>query len=157
NKLGLAMADLDRVIAIDQDDAVAIVLRGTVFDRMHERPRAVADFDRGIAIYDEWIYVNPVIRAEFFTQRAGAYAAKGDRDRAIADFDQALAISPGKTVVLNNRGLAYNAKGDHDRAILDFDRAIAINPAYAAAFNNRGVAYNAKRDRDRAIADFDEA
>jgi hypothetical protein len=61
---------------------------------MQQHDRAVANFDRAIAICDDLLnlYSVPTVRVELLTQRGDAYNLKGDRDRAIADYDD-----PGKT------------------------------------------------------------
>ncbi|MGH6854589.1 MAG: tetratricopeptide repeat protein [Aestuariivirga sp.] len=163
--------------------ATAYNNRGFAYYDKGEYDRAIADFDkaialnpkyakpynnRGFAYYDKGEYGRAIADfdkaialnlkyAKPYYNRGLAYYDKGEYARAIADYDKAIALNPKYAKPYYNRGLAYYDKGEYDRAIADYDRAIALNPKYAKAYNNRGIAYSSKGEYDRAIADYDKA
>ena len=123
--------------------------RGNAYSLKEAYDRAIADFDKAIAL-------NPQAAAAY-RHRGLAYLAKRNHGHAIADFDKAIALNPQATAAYSDRGLAYLAKRNHGHAIADCDKAIALNPQDAAAYSVRGVAYWVKGSHGRAIADFDKA
>jgi tetratricopeptide (TPR) repeat protein len=131
------------------ETAEAYFQRGVANFNLSDLDRAIADFDKAIAL-------NPNL-AEAYYNRGTAYGRKGDLEQAIADLDKAIALKPDLAEAYNNRGIAYNNKGQFDRAIADYDKAIALKPDYAEPYYNRGNAYYYKGDFDRAIADYNKA
>jgi tetratricopeptide (TPR) repeat protein/S1-C subfamily serine protease len=117
---------------------------------------ALKDYSKAIADYDKAIAINPEL-AEAYSNRGVAYAGLKDYSKAIADYDKAIAINPELAEAYYNRGVAYGALKDYSKAIADYDKAIAINPEYAEAYSNRGNAYYALKDYSKAIADYDKA
>src|SRR5262252_5140913 len=57
------------------------------------------------------------------SNRAEAYAFKGDIDRAISDYTKAIVLDPNYAPAYNGRGRAYVSKGDYVRAVDDVTRA----------------------------------
>lgn len=146
--------DYDRALA-DYDRAIALNPEyADAYDNRGIAYRRKGDYDRAIADHDRAVALNPN-GADYYYNRGIAYADKGDYDRAIADYDRAIALNPEDAFAHNNRGIAHKRKGEFDRAIEDFDRAIALNPEHASAYHNRGNFYYDKGDYDRAIADYD--
>jgi len=98
-----------------------------------------------------------ISRAHAFSNRGGAYQAKGELDRAIADYNQAIEIDPKFALAYIGRGDAYKDRGELDRAIADYNRALELDPKDADAYAGRGVTYEAKGDMDRAIVYYNRA
>jgi tetratricopeptide (TPR) repeat protein len=141
-----AIADYDRAIELDSDDAAAYYNRGiTHYDR--------GDLDEAIADYDRAIELDPDYAAAY-NNRGIARKAQGDLEGAIADYDRAIELDPDDAVAYYNRGIARKAQGDLEGAITDYYRAIELDSDYAAAYNNRGNARYAQGDLEGAIADF---
>ena len=139
-----AIADFDKAIRLDPNNAEFYYKRGTAFINK-------GDYDRAIADYDQAIRLKPTTSA--YGSRALAYSSKGEYDRAIADCDQALKLDPNNDTAYNNRAFASIKKGDYDRALADLDQ----DQAYSARlYKNRGDTYRGK-GIDRALADLDRA
>jgi tetratricopeptide (TPR) repeat protein len=148
--------ELDRAIA-DYDKAIALDAKyALAYNGRGNAYRARGDNDRAIADYGKAIELNPEL-AVAFSNRGDAYRNKGDFDRAIADYDQAIRLNPKNANAYSGRGSAYRAKGDDDRAKADYDQAIHVNPKSAFAYYSRGNANRARHELDRAIADYQQA
>jgi len=144
-----AIADFDRAIELNPDDADAYNYRGGVKFIQGDYHGAIADFDKAIKLDPD--------NTKAYTFRGGAKGDLGDHDGSIADFDRAIELTPDDAEAYYNRGNAKSELGDHKGAITDFDRAIELTPDYANAYYNRG---NAKRDLvdlRGAIADYSRA
>jgi tetratricopeptide (TPR) repeat protein len=144
-----AIADLDRAIQLDPNDAEAYNTRGNVWDDMGDADRALADYEQAIRIDPN----NP----STFRDRAILWRHKGELDRALVDFDRAIRLSFSDAQVYSDRGLLWYEKGHHDRAIADFRRAAKIDPDFAIAYINRGVIVHHGREIDHASPDLDQA
>lgn len=129
----------------ENDKPAAYNNRGGAYVLKGEIGRAIADFDRAIALNPEF--------ADAYHNRGFVYREKGEAGRAIADYDRAIALNPKDAKAYNNRGIAYDDKGEYDRAIADYNRAIALKPKDAKAYSNRAGAYEAKGDFEKAAAD----
>ncbi len=103
--------------------------------------------------------VTPENAAIALTNRALAYAKRGELDRAISDYSEAVDLDLGYARGWMNRGVAYakRAATDLDNAIFDYTNAINLDPDNADAYYNRGNAYADKKEYDKAIADYDMA
>ena len=144
-----AIADYDRAIALNPNDAAAYDSRGVAKTHKGDYDGAIADSSRAIAL-------DPNDAAAYYN-RGIVKAHKGDYDGTIADCSRAIALDPNNAAPYDNRGFAKLNKGDYDGAIDDCSCAIAIDPNYAAAYNNRGTAKARKGDYDSAIDDYDRA
>lgn len=123
--------------------------RGSLYNDKGEYDRAIADFDRALALDPNYYLA--------YGNRGVANQKKGDFHGAIADFNKTIELNPGDAVAHGNRSVAFSSIGDFNRAIADLDTAIKLNPDYVAAYSSRGNAYREKDEIDRAIADFDKA
>jgi hypothetical protein len=123
--------------------------RGRAFEKMGRIDRALADYDRAIALAP--------FDSEVHDVRGQALHKMGWIDRAIADYDSAIALNPSDFKAYNNRGLAFDKMGQINRAIADYDSAIALNQDDAHVFINRGFAYFKIGQVGLAIADMKKA
>lgn len=127
-----AIADYDRAIALDPQNAGAYKGRGDVYDNLEDYPRAIEDYDQAIGLTRE--------EADIYCNRGAAYSHLGNYQRAIADYDRAIELDPQYAMAYNDRGNARVSLKEYERAIQDYDRAIELDPSYAEAYSNRGLA-----------------
>ena len=95
--------------------AAAYNNRGTVYDAKGEHFRAIADFDKAIAL-------NPKF-AIAYHNRGLTYAHKGEHDRAIRDYSRYFELGGNEAVAYRHRAEAYEKLGDKARADADYDKA----------------------------------
>jgi len=144
-----AIADFDRVLAMDPKQVVALNNRGMA--RM-----AKGDMEGAIADFNQVISLNPTF-AEAYDSRGDAKTAQKDIEGAIADYSQAINLNPKLADAFYKRGTSRTIKGDYEGAIADFTQDITLDPTNAKAFSNRGYVRKAQKDLDGAIADFTQA
>jgi Trypsin-like peptidase domain/TPR repeat/Tetratricopeptide repeat len=140
-----ALADLNRIIALNPRDAEAYVRRGATYVGLKNYRKAEADYDKAIEIDPEYRYAY-FIRGAFYT-------GLEDYSRAVANFTKAIFISPLYPEVFYSRGNAFMQLKQYTRAILDYDRAISDNPDYADAYFMRGLTYWLRGDKQQGIQD----
>jgi tetratricopeptide (TPR) repeat protein len=136
-------------IAKRPNNAKAYYTRGCCL-ALAGRPReAVLDFDRAIAIWDDY--------AGAYLNRGTAYMDLGQYDRAVSDLGRAIDLSPDAALAFYNRGRALGFLGRPLEAIRDFDEAVKLRADYAGAYGNRGAAYMTLGQYDRAMSDLGRA
>ena len=145
----LAIADYNKTIALNPDEAQAYHSRGYTYYVKGAYDLAIADYNKTIAL-------NPD-EAQAYYNRGNAYYFKGAYDLAIADYNKTIALNPDEAQAYYNRGNAYYFKGAYDLAIADYNNAIILNPRFAQAYHSRGNAYYVKGAYDLAIADYNNA
>jgi tetratricopeptide (TPR) repeat protein len=165
----LALADLDRAIALREGDPLIFNARAIATLGNGEPDRAMRD-------YDEAVRLDPML-ARALVNRGLLFVRKGDMDRAIEDYNAAHRADPtyeparllvetarlmkrgGRTatVELVRRAGAYTRSGDFARAIEDYDEAIAANPNLGAAYAGRAVALRGLGRLDLAQKDDEQA
>jgi hypothetical protein len=123
--------------------------RGQALEKTGQIDRAIADYDKAIALAPS--------DYEVYDIRGQAFHKMGQLERAIADYSSAIALNPSDSGAYNNRGLAFDKMGQLNRAIMDYDSAIALNPSDAHVFINRGFAYFKAGQVEFAIADMKKA
>jgi tetratricopeptide (TPR) repeat protein len=123
--------------------------RGQALEKTGQIDRAIADYDKAIALAPS--------DYEVYDIRGQAFHKMGQLERAIADYSSAIALNPSDSGAYNNRGLAFDKMGQLNRAIMDYDSAIALNPSDAHVFINRGFAYFKAGQVEFSIADMKKA
>lgn len=81
-----AAEESERALVLDQDCALAWLLRGLVRSQRGDFTRAIADYDRALALRPGY--------ALTFHRRGVAKHYLGDIDGAIADYDRAIGLDP---------------------------------------------------------------
>ncbi len=136
-----------------QPEAVfALNMRGCAFNDLRAYDRAVADFDRAIAL-------RPGFSRSYLNRGFTRYK-QGDLQGAISDYNATLVLSPESVLARNNRGLALHAQGAYSQAVADFDAAIDQGAETLQAYllyNNRSMTRLALEDYAGALADAERA
>ncbi|GCA95367.1 tetratricopeptide repeat protein, partial [Microcystis aeruginosa] len=148
-KYELALADFNKAIEINRNDAVAYSGRGELYYYQKKYELALADWNKAIKI-------NPNF-AMAYTNRGILYYNQQKYDLALSDWTKAIDINPNYALAYTNRGILYRDLQKYELALADWNKAIKINPNYALAYTNRGILYRDLRKYDLALSDFSKA
>jgi tetratricopeptide (TPR) repeat protein len=182
NDFQLAMADYDKAIELNYDDAYNN--RGILRNRMNDYKNAIEDFDRAlqhksdqdIAYYNRGISklnlgdfggavedfskaieINPRYSDAYNNRGFVRYEKLSDFTGAINDFDTAIGLSPAEPDIYYNRGNAKILAGNYESAIRDYDEALKIKPDYREAYFNKGITLLKLEKVDQACLNWDKA
>ncbi|MCB0085495.1 MAG: tetratricopeptide repeat protein, partial [Caldilineaceae bacterium] len=126
---------------------------------------AVAQYDAGVALYDEgeWdaaldalnqaIVRDPNYAAAYY-QRGKVQRDLGNLNAARQDFDQAIELDPTLAEAYVERGKLAGRNDAWADAIADYTAAITLDDQLGPAYFERGYAYKQRGDLEAAIADF---
>jgi len=128
----LAIADYDKAIALNPNNAAAYNNRAVIYHEKGEYDRSIADLTKAITIDPSKVY---------FINRGSVYSGMGQVERAIADYTMAMDLNPNDAIALdandaaayNYRGVAHVMKGNKEQAIADFRKALEIDPSLQPA------------------------
>ncbi|MES2472601.1 MAG: tetratricopeptide repeat protein, partial [Pseudomonadota bacterium] len=136
-------------LAINPNDAGALVNYGNVLTLLGRFGEAVASYDRALTTAPD---------AGTLTNRGNALQGLNRPAEALASYDAALAREPGNVQALFKRGVVLGELGRTDDAIAAYDRVLALQPGHVEALNNRGYVWWLNRQRYApAIADLTKA
>jgi tetratricopeptide (TPR) repeat protein len=141
-RLGQAAALYQKILAQENENAVALHLLGVLHHQQGNHARAIELIGRAVAL-------RPNVPA-FHANLAEAYRATGQLDRAAGCCRAALNLWPDYPEALCNLGLALQGQGKRTEAIDQFRRALKLRPEFATAHNNLGIVL-------REVGQFDEA
>ena len=129
-----AVADLNRALDLDPNDASAWYNRGIAYDDLGDRDHAIADYTRAIRLEPN--------DALYYNNRGNSLIGKNDYEHAMADYDRAIRLDREiRAGLLQPRHRL--ARASRSRAgIADLDMAIKLDPNY-------GPAYGRARDLPR--------
>jgi tetratricopeptide (TPR) repeat protein len=146
-KRPLAVADLDRAIALAPDFAAAYVARAsarrTNSNDLENMQMARVDYDKAVAL-DPNSYEAVHFRGTFRDWMK-------DYAGAIADYTRALEIKPDDINSLHMRERAWRHVGEFAKALADSERLIVLDPKFNERLLNRASAYLAVGELDRAL------
>jgi tetratricopeptide (TPR) repeat protein len=117
--LDAAIADFNRAVELEPDDAEARGARGLALLKKGRLASAAADFDRAAKI-------DPGAAA--FYNRGLARSDMADYPAAVADFDRAIALGGSNPHFLLERAVAQLNRGLANRAMEDLRIALAADP-----------------------------
>jgi tetratricopeptide (TPR) repeat protein len=121
-----ALEDMELAVKLRPEWVNAYMQRGSILMRFGEYARAVADFDRVLAL-------DPKYPAGVYINRALALIELQRYVPALADLERAGGMSGGNPLVFYARGLAHERMGNRDKAIGDYREALKLIPSYAPA------------------------
>lgn len=148
-KMDLALADLEKSIALNPKFSYAYNNRGRIKQGRGDLDAAFGDYDRAIGL-------NPDL-GEAWLNRGVIHLNRGVFDRAIGDFDRAADLLGENPLPYYNRGLAKGMSGDPVGGLPDFDRAIELEPGNPVFFKDRGISQMLGGRAREAEADFSKA
>jgi|GEM_PF-3402055 len=124
-------------------------LRGLVFHKRGEFPRAIDDFTQAIIQAD-----SP--GEETHLARAESRIEAGLLTDAAADADDALAKNAKSAAAHATRGWVFYEEGKYDEATKSLDRAAELDPKLDTVYLIRGWVRDAQGDGAAAKADFEQ-
>lgn len=145
------------VIANQPNEAVkAYINRGVLFQVAGDLDKALADFNRAIALNPgrPGNYLKPSVYYEAYLRRGQTLESQGERSKALADFDAVSELDPSYGPAYRNRAGLFERAGQVDRAIAELDKAIAANPGDQGMYIERGILYGKYRSLEAAIDQF---
>ena len=119
DEYGRTMADYDKLIELDPDNADAYYERGDFYYEMDEYNKAIADYSKAIELDSG--------HALAYFNRAYAYGEIGEYNKAIADYSKAIELNPSDAQAYYNRGLDYHNKGEVPKAVSDLEKCIGLS------------------------------
>ncbi|MDJ0844398.1 tetratricopeptide repeat protein [Crocosphaera sp.] len=131
-QLDLAMADLNKSIALDNHYGLAYGHRGEVYDDLAKIHQESAHQD-----YNQALKLNPKNVSALFN-RGTFHACSGNFYQAIADYDRAINLSPHESM-LYCRGVCLYQIGQIESAAESFRQGLAINPNHSPSLMNIGL------------------
>jgi tetratricopeptide (TPR) repeat protein/membrane protease YdiL (CAAX protease family) len=143
-----AIADYDRVLALDPGDTMALHQRAFEYHALHNPAAAMSDMNAAIKIAPN----DPAN----YRARGDLYFVEGDNAHAAADIETAMRLDPNNIKTIQMRATFYLRTGQLDRAIADASRIIAIMPESTLGYRIRETAYDSKGDWNGALADVSE-
>jgi tetratricopeptide (TPR) repeat protein len=143
-----AIAEFDKTIILDPDNANTFINRGSARSKKGARDAAIADYDKAISLDPN--------SGLAYNNRCFEQVEKRNFEAAIVDCDKAIALDPTFAYAYNNRGLAFDSLGKLDKALPDYDKSIALDAENISAYLNRGDARGQIGDWDGSLADYEK-
>jgi tetratricopeptide (TPR) repeat protein len=138
-----------QIVAADPNYFLALFLLGASQARMGQYDRALASYDRALALQAD--------HAETLYNRGNTLRELKRFEAALASYDRALVARPDYPEALNNRGIALQALGRLEEALASHDRAAALRGDYAEAIYNAGLTLQTQKRLDEALTRYDRA
>ncbi|HTB00933.1 MAG TPA: tetratricopeptide repeat protein [Bradyrhizobium sp.] len=145
----LALAGIEKAIALDPSYAEAHLNRGVLFGQLKRHDEAIASFDRALRLNpnsaDAWLgYGNVLFDLRRF-------------DEALIAYDRAQALNSGADEIFVARGNVLCELQRYQEAEAAYEGALALRPQSAEAWVGRGNVLRELRRYDRALAAYDKA
>lgn len=141
-----ALADLNRAIDCDKNNANAYYNRGMTKSAQGFFQEAVADFDVALRLLP--------LSPQMYFQRGSAKRKLNDLEGAIKDLSRAIQYDADYAQAYSARGLVKERMGQTAEALSDYNKAISLNPQYGQAFFNRGVLFLKREQLEKAKRDL---
>lgn len=143
------LADINRTIEQNPDDAKAKAHRGEKYRLMGHFEAALDDFNRVIELEPDYNWA--------IAHRGETYRLMKRYEQAIADFSRSLALKPKHAWTLAHRGASYYQLKQYRNALVDINQAIDLQPDYPWALVYRINLYIRMERYEEALVDFDRA
>jgi tetratricopeptide (TPR) repeat protein len=144
-----ALDDLNWILDVDPQDAIAYRHRGMIRGKQGELQGAIADLNQAIKLNSK--------DALAYRHRGQVRLKLADNHGAIADLNRALELNPEDASLYVIRGNIYRSMGNHLGALDDYNYALEINEDSPDAYFNRAIAYSKLEEMQAAIEDYQTA
>jgi tetratricopeptide (TPR) repeat protein len=111
DKLGVSIDLLTELIDTDSEDKLAYLARGSVYLKMNDTNKAIADFNHVIEI--------DANHPKAYHLRGLAHELDGDNDNALSDFNKAIDIDGEYGVAFYSRASLLTKMGQEESALED--------------------------------------
>ncbi|MFB2972497.1 tetratricopeptide repeat protein [Aerosakkonema sp. BLCC-F183] len=146
---GETLADMNRRIKQNPDDAKALAHRGENYRLTGQFEAALNDFNRSIELEPDYAWAH--------AHRGETYRLMKCYEEAIADLSRSLALNPKHAWTLAHRGASYYQLKQYRNALIDINQAIGLQPDYPWALVYRINLYIRMGSYEEALVDFDRA
>jgi len=126
-EIAQAKADVEQVLQMDPQNAVALELRGEMFAMDKDYPTALEHYQQVKALKPDW--------GVPYLDAGGAHLEQGDPAAALGELDQAVALMPEFPLGYLVRSMAHYHLGDRAAAHRDQAEALKISPQQALTVN----------------------
>lgn len=147
----LALADFDRSLELNPNDALSYFARGVTHAASYDYEEAISDYSQAIELEPEYAaaYLHRgIVKTYIF----GGFPL--DPEGALVDFDRALEMGSTDPVLYYNRGKAYLWLSENANAIADFDTGLEITPNDSRLYQARALAHQVDGNLEAALADY---
>ena len=177
------LAEMNRRIAANPDDAEALIHRGWLFTMQKKGPEAIADLEHFLRLRPDdadafWLLGKVLEESKSVTGVLSAFGgvfkraindrdarfqhgllalALGQPDLALEDFSPILSAEPELDPARYRRALALFRLGRHREALADLDILIRKHPDDNPLYELRGIVRDAVGDHEQARADREKA
>lgn len=121
----LALADLEKSLAINPADADALQVRGVIALKNKDFARALQDMERSVALYP--------LRSDYLRNRCLAYRSAGRLDLAITDAARLIELAPDEADAYLLRASLLVMAGNRTAARSDLEAVIRLGQPLTAA------------------------
>ena len=136
-QLDLALADCDRGLKVQPNDASIYVTRGNIRLRQENPEDAVQDYSRALQINEQ--AKNQSLDQTAYSNRASALFQIGDFSGAIRDVDKAIELKPDAAEDYLKRGTIKVAMGSKEEGAEDLEKAADLYIQRGQTDNHRNV------------------
>jgi len=117
-----ALANVEKLIMIQPDDADNWILKGQILQGMEMYKDASTAFDKALKL-------NPS-RSDVWGMKASSLAKAGQLNEAITIMNKGIELAPNASENFYNRACIYSLKGDKSNALADLKKAFGMNPEF---------------------------
>jgi tetratricopeptide (TPR) repeat protein len=149
NDLAGALAECDKILALEPDLPIAYAVRGTLHRSQGNWIPCIEDCTEAIRRGLRYAHV--------YWTRGVAHDTLGQFAQALADCAIAIEIEPNNAEAYNSRGLIYYRLGKLNEGLADLAEAIRLSPKWSLPYINRGSFHLQRNDWDAAILDCNRA
>ena len=144
-----AILILEKVVAINQDDAKAIFELGSAY-------YSEGIYDKAIDCFKNAIKLDPD-NDDYYFKIALAYEKKEHFVKAITNYKKATEIKPDKSEIHYRLGIVYDEAEKYNEAINSFVKAIELNPNQENYHQSLGLTYESINQHNEAVQCYKKA